>query len=198
MGFFKKWMGKLFGSQQESFSQKTSKVIEKVKVRARDAKGRFMKDDPSTPENEAWTEKERVARQGLMVKLYLFTMSFYTLLASYDTMMECTRVASLIHEDYRYDPNIKFSLYCMKVEIDEEELLTKGGSGGMARKIIEQQYIYKAEVDRVVDGDTVDVLLDLSFGVYRKVRIRANGIDTLSHAQETRQRKSWVWLQRNE
>ena len=43
---------------------------------------------------------------------------------------------------------------------------------------IEQQYIYKAEVDRVVDGDTVDVLLDLSFGVYRKVRIRANGIDT--------------------
>ena len=59
MGFFKKWMGKLFGSQQESFSQKTSKVIEKVKVRARDAKGRFMKDDPNTPENEAWTERER-------------------------------------------------------------------------------------------------------------------------------------------
>tara|TARA_R110002012_G_scaffold177818_2_gene342658 strand:- start:2253 stop:2669 length:417 start_codon:yes stop_codon:yes gene_type:complete len=48
----------------------------------------------------------------------------------------------------------------------------------MARKVIEQQYIYKAEVDRVIDGDTVDVLLDLSFGVYRKVRIRANGIDT--------------------
>jgi hypothetical protein len=67
-----------------------------------------------------------VAGQGLMVKLYLFTMSFYTLLASYDTMMECTRAASLIHEDYRYDPTIKFSLYCMRVEIDEEELLTKG------------------------------------------------------------------------
>lgn len=71
-------------------------------------------------------ERERVSRQRVMVKLYLFTMSFYTLLASYDTMMECTRVASLIHEDYRYDPSIKFSLYCMKVEIDEEELLTKG------------------------------------------------------------------------
>ena len=39
----------------------------------------------------------------------------------------------------------------------------------MSKKKIEQQYIYKAEVDRVVDGDTVDVLLDLSFGVYRKV-----------------------------
>ena len=50
----------------------------------------------------------------------------------------------------------------------------KRESGAMARKVIEQQYIYKAEVDRVVDGDTVDVLLDLSFGVYRKVRIRAN------------------------
>ena len=59
MGFFKNWIGKLFGKQQESFSQKTSKVIEKVKVRTRDAKGRFIADDPKTPENEAWTEKER-------------------------------------------------------------------------------------------------------------------------------------------
>ena len=59
MGFFKEWIGKLFGKQQESFSQKTSKVIEKVKVRTRDAKGRFIADDPKTPENEAWTEKER-------------------------------------------------------------------------------------------------------------------------------------------
>tara|TARA_A100001391_G_C5009194_1_gene262810 strand:- start:238 stop:435 length:198 start_codon:yes stop_codon:yes gene_type:complete len=59
MGFFKDWIGKLFGKQQESFSEKTSKVIEKVKVRTRDAKGRFIADDPKTPENEAWTEKER-------------------------------------------------------------------------------------------------------------------------------------------
>ena len=71
-------------------------------------------------------ERERVAGQGLMVKLYLFTMSFYTLLSSYDTMVECTEAASLVYEDYRYDPTIKFSLYCMRVEIDEEELLTKG------------------------------------------------------------------------
>ncbi len=71
-------------------------------------------------------ERERVAGQGLMVKLYLFTMSFYTLLSSYDTMVECTEAASLVYEDYRYDPTIRFSLYCMRVEIDEEELLTKG------------------------------------------------------------------------
>ncbi len=48
----------------------------------------------------------------------------------------------------------------------------------MGKKIITQQYIYLSEVLRVVDGDTVDVLLDLSFGVFRKVRIRASGIDT--------------------
>ena len=47
----------------------------------------------------------------------------------------------------------------------------------MGRKNISQEYIYLSEVLRVVDGDTVDVLLDLSFGVFRKVRIRANGID---------------------
>tara|TARA_Y100001970_G_C13820642_1_gene644710 strand:- start:166 stop:384 length:219 start_codon:yes stop_codon:yes gene_type:complete len=66
MGFFKDWIGKLFGKQQDSFANKTIDTLKKVKgkaqkmkVRARDAKGRFIKDDPSTPENEAWTEKER-------------------------------------------------------------------------------------------------------------------------------------------
>ena len=59
-------MGKLFGSQHDSFANKTIDTLKKVKgeaqklkVRTRDAKGRFIKDDPSTPENEAWTEKER-------------------------------------------------------------------------------------------------------------------------------------------
>ena len=66
MGFFKKWMGKLFGSQHDSFANKTIDTLKKVKgkaqklkVRTRDEKGRFIKDDPSTPENEAWEEKER-------------------------------------------------------------------------------------------------------------------------------------------
>ena len=30
---------------------------ETVKVRARNKKGHYVKDDPSTPENEAWTTK---------------------------------------------------------------------------------------------------------------------------------------------
>ena len=71
MGFFKKWMGKLFGSQQESFANKTIDTLKKVKgkaqkmkVRARDAKGRFIADDPKTPENEAWTTKVKKAVTG--------------------------------------------------------------------------------------------------------------------------------------
>lgn len=32
-----------------------------VMVRARDDKGHFVKDDPTTPENEAWVEAKKVA-----------------------------------------------------------------------------------------------------------------------------------------
>ena len=40
-------------------------------------------------------------------------------------------------------------------------------------------YEYKCTILRVVDGDTVDVDIDLGFGVWmRKQRIRLYGIDT--------------------
>ena len=40
-------------------------------------------------------------------------------------------------------------------------------------------FIYNCVVDRVVDGDTVDVDIDLGFGVWlKKQRIRLMGIDT--------------------
>tara|TARA_B100001939_G_C16486094_1_gene423489 strand:+ start:95 stop:511 length:417 start_codon:yes stop_codon:yes gene_type:complete len=40
-------------------------------------------------------------------------------------------------------------------------------------------YRYKVDVTRVVDGDTVDVDIDLGFGmVYKKQRVRMMGIDT--------------------
>ena len=45
-------------------------------------------------------------------------------------------------------------------------------------------YTYKATLDRVVDGDTIDVILDLGFSVFIKARIRLSGID----APETRTR----------
>ena len=40
-------------------------------------------------------------------------------------------------------------------------------------------YRYKVKVTRVVDGDTVDVDIDLGFGMtYKKQRVRMKGIDT--------------------
>jgi endonuclease YncB( thermonuclease family) len=40
-------------------------------------------------------------------------------------------------------------------------------------------YEYKVkEVVRVVDGDTVDVILDLGFGLFKKERCRVAGVDT--------------------
>jgi len=36
---------------------------------------------------------------------------------------------------------------------------------------------YQAEVIRVVDGDTIDALIDLGFSVWVKKRIRLHGID---------------------
>tara|TARA_Y100000593_G_C4268962_1_gene316330 strand:+ start:783 stop:1193 length:411 start_codon:yes stop_codon:yes gene_type:complete len=40
-------------------------------------------------------------------------------------------------------------------------------------------YRYKVDVTRVVDGDTVDVDIDLGFGmIYKKQRVRMKGIDT--------------------
>lgn len=40
-------------------------------------------------------------------------------------------------------------------------------------------YNYKImEVHRVIDGDTLECLIDLGFGVYKNITIRLNGIDT--------------------
>ena len=49
-------------------------------------------------------------------------------------------------------------------------------------------YEYRCRIDRVIDGDTVDVDIDLGFGVWmRKERVRILGIDTpedLHHAHK--------------
>lgn len=37
---------------------------------------------------------------------------------------------------------------------------------------------YRARVDRIVDGDTVDVVLDLGFNVQKRIRLRLKGVDT--------------------
>ena len=39
-------------------------------------------------------------------------------------------------------------------------------------------YEYKFKLDRVVDGDTIDVVIDLGFSILHKCRVRLFGIDT--------------------
>ena len=39
-------------------------------------------------------------------------------------------------------------------------------------------YEYKCELIKVVDGDTIDVLIDVGFSTYRKERVRLYGINT--------------------
>jgi micrococcal nuclease len=41
-----------------------------------------------------------------------------------------------------------------------------------------KRYIYMATVLNVVDGDTVDIEVDLGFRVYQEMRVRLAGIDT--------------------
>ena len=39
-------------------------------------------------------------------------------------------------------------------------------------------YFYKSDVTRIVDGDTIDVLIDLGFSILTKARLRLYGINT--------------------
>lgn len=44
-------------------------------------------------------------------------------------------------------------------------------------------FTYQAEIYRVVDGDTVDAMVDLGFKIYTKQRIRLARIDTPERGQ---------------
>ena len=41
-----------------------------------------------------------------------------------------------------------------------------------------QNFVYRAKVDRVYDGDTIWVTLDLGFDLFYKCSVRLKGIDT--------------------
>ena len=54
-------------------------------------------------------------------------------------------------------------------------------------------YIYKAELVRVVDGDTVDLDIDLGFDTSRKERFRLYGIDAPEmNTPEGKEAKAWL------
>ena len=40
-----------------------------------------------------------------------------------------------------------------------------------------EKYIYRGKLDRVVDGDTIDALIDVGFDIWLKKRVRFMGID---------------------
>ena len=54
-------------------------------------------------------------------------------------------------------------------------------------KVMKPQYTYKAIVERVVDGDTVYLLVDCGFNIMRKERIRFYGVDAWETRGEERE-----------
>ena len=55
-------------------------------------------------------------------------------------------------------------------------------------------YEYRCKVVKIIDGDTVDVDIDLGFGVWlHKERVRLYGIDTPeSRTRDLEEKKIWI------
>ena len=45
------------------------------------------------------------------------------------------------------------------------------------------------EINRVVDGDTIDVTIDLGFDLFKKERVRVAGVDTPEKRARTRKKR---------
>ena len=57
------------------------------------------------------------------------------------------------------------------------------------------KYIYRGKLERVVDGDTIDALIDVGFDIWFKKRIRYMGIDTWeSRTRDWKRRKKVLQL----
>jgi len=54
-------------------------------------------------------------------------------------------------------------------------------------------YRYKSKLVKVIDGDTIDAMVDLGFDMWVKKRIRLAHIDAMSGAPEIRKRKKRVY-----
>jgi micrococcal nuclease len=51
------------------------------------------------------------------------------------------------------------------------------------------KFVYNAKLDRVVDGDTCDALIDLGFNTFVKKRIRFVGVDTWESRTRNKEEK---------
>tara|TARA_R100001086_G_scaffold142913_1_gene75146 strand:+ start:458 stop:631 length:174 start_codon:yes stop_codon:yes gene_type:complete len=56
MGGLFKWVASIFNSNSNTEELET--------IRTRDSKGRFIKDDPDTPENEAFTTRKKKRKKN--------------------------------------------------------------------------------------------------------------------------------------
>lgn len=54
-------------------------------------------------------------------------------------------------------------------------------------KVMKPEYTYKAVIERVIDGDTVDLLIDCGFNIIKKERIRFYGVDAWETRGEERE-----------
>ena len=61
---------------------------------------------------------------------------------------------------------------------DYEYIYKHTNKNYIPKKYTMQKYIYRAKLERVVDGDTIDALIDVGFDIWIKKRIRYSGIDT--------------------
>jgi len=46
------------------------------------------------------------------------------------------------------------------------------------------KYTYTAKVERIIDGDTMVIMVDLGFHVHKRIRARLKGIDAPERGQE--------------
>ena len=58
------------------------------------------------------------------------------------------------------------------------------------------------EINRVVDGDTIDVTIDLGFDLYKKERVRIAGVDTPEKRTRDKEEKvlgidATIWMKEN-
>ena len=54
------------------------------------------------------------------------------------------------------------------------------------------------EINRVLDGDTIDVTIDLGFDLYKKERVRVAGVDTPEKELRDLEEKDWEFMQPTE
>lgn len=41
-----------------------------------------------------------------------------------------------------------------------------------------KRFCYGAKIEQVIDGDTIDLVVDLGFNIHHKIRVRLHGVDT--------------------